>query len=198
MKVVGKNVTKIDAFKLARGEPVFTDDFTRPRMLYAKVLRSPHPHARILNVDATAALKRDGVVDVIWHKDVKAIPYTRAGQSYPEPSPYDTLILSPKARFIGDRVAVVVAESVAQATDALDHIVVDYEELPALTDMDEALANSEILIHDQRRRADRQAGRRCRRRAQGMRSGRDPRLPSAAGSGQPYRTAYLHRLGRRG
>jgi len=148
MKVVGKNVTKIDAFKLARGEPVFTDDFTRPGMLYAKVLRSPHPHARILNVDATAALKMDGVVDVIWHKDVKAIPHTRAGQSYPEPSPYDTLILSPKARFIGDRVAVVVAESVAQATDALDHIVVDYEELPALTDMDEALTNSEILIHE--------------------------------------------------
>ena len=148
MKVVGKNVTKIDAFKLARGEPVFTDDFTRPGMLYAKVLRSPHPHARILNVDATAALKMDGVVDVIWHKDVKAIPHTRAGQSYPEPSPYDTLILSPKARFIGDRVAVVVAESVAQATDALDHIVVDYQELPALTDMDEALTNSEILIHE--------------------------------------------------
>jgi len=148
MKVVGKNVTKIDAFKLARGEPVFTDDFTRPRMLYAKVLRSPHPHARILNVDATAALKMDGVVDVIWHRDVKAIPHTRAGQSYPEPSPYDTLILSPKARFIGDRVAVVVAESVAQATDALAHIVVEYEELPALTDMDEALTNSEILIHE--------------------------------------------------
>ncbi len=149
MKVVGKNVTKIDAFKLARGEPVFTDDFTRRGMLYAKVLRSPHPHAKILNVDVTAARKLDGVVDVIWHRDVKAIPYTRAGQSYPEPSPYDTLILSPKVRFIGDRVAVVVAESVAQATDALEHIVVEYEELPALTDMDEALVNSEILIHEE-------------------------------------------------
>ncbi|MCK9996800.1 MAG: molybdopterin-dependent oxidoreductase [Candidatus Krumholzibacteria bacterium] len=149
MKVVGKNVIKIDAFKLARGEPVFTDDFTRQGMLYAKVLRSPHPHARILNVDAAAALKLDGVVDVIWHRDVKAIPHTRAGQSYPEPSPYDTLILSPKARFIGDRVAVVVAESVAQAIAALDHIVVDYEELPALTDMDQSLTNSEILIHEE-------------------------------------------------
>ncbi len=149
MKVVGKNVTKIDAFKLARGEPVFTDDFTRGGMLYAKVLRSPHAHARILKVDPAAALALDGVVDVIWHQDIKAIPHTRAGQSYPEPSPYDTLILPPKARFIGDRVAVVVAETLAQAEEALEHIVVEYEELPAITDMDEALTNTDILIHEE-------------------------------------------------
>ncbi len=149
MKVVGKNVTKIDAFKLARGEPVFTDDFTRGGMLYAKVLRSPHAHARILKVDPAAALALDGVVDVIWHQDIKAIPHTRAGQSYPEPSPYDTLILPPKARFIGDRVAVVVAETLAQAEVALEHIVVEYEELPAITDMDEALTNTDILIHEE-------------------------------------------------
>ena len=68
-KVVGTNVTKIDAVKLARGEPVFTDDHRPPGMLYAKVLRSPHAHARILEVDATAALAVDGVVDVIWHQD---------------------------------------------------------------------------------------------------------------------------------
>jgi putative selenate reductase molybdopterin-binding subunit len=149
MKVVGKDVTKIDAFKLARGEPVFTDDFTRPGMLYAKVLRSPHAHARIVKVDATAALALEGVVDVIWHPDVKAIPYTRAGQSHPEPSPYDTLVLPPKVRFIGDRVAVVVAETLAQAEAALQHIVVAYEELPALTDMDEALTTTEVLIHEE-------------------------------------------------
>ncbi|MEN8007047.1 MAG: molybdopterin cofactor-binding domain-containing protein [Candidatus Krumholzibacteriota bacterium] len=149
MKVVGRNVTKIDAFKLARGEPVFTDDFHREGMLYAKVLRSPHPHAKILNVNASAALELDGVVDVIWHRDVKAIPHTRAGQSHPEPSPYDTLVLPPKARFIGDRVAVVVAESAAQATAALARLEVEYEELPALTDMDEALAETEVLIHEE-------------------------------------------------
>ncbi len=148
MKVVGKNVTKIDAFKLARGEPVFTDDFVREGMLYAKVLRSPHAHARILEVDASAALRSEGVVDVIWHRDVKAIPYTRAGQSYPEPSPYDTVIMPDKARFIGDRVAVVVAETLAAAEAALDLVTVRYEELPALTDMDDALANTDILIHE--------------------------------------------------
>ncbi len=149
MKVVGTNVDKIDAFKLARGEPVFTDDFTRPGMLYAKVLRSPHAHARILNGRRQRRpWPCDGVVDVIWHRDVKAIPHTRAGQSHPEPSPYDTVILPHKARFIGDRVAIVVAETLAQAEAALELIEVDYEVLPAITDMDEALADTDVLIHE--------------------------------------------------
>jgi putative selenate reductase molybdopterin-binding subunit len=146
--VVGKNVTKVDAFKLAKGEPVFTDDFTRPGMLYAKVLRSTKAHANILNVDASRALALDGVVDVIWHKDVKPILHTRAGQSYPEPSPYDTLVLSKKVRFIGDRVAVVAAKDLATAERALDLIEVEYEELPAITDMDEALTRTDVLIHE--------------------------------------------------
>ena len=146
---VGQNVEKVDAFKLARGEAVFTDDFTRPGMLWAKVLRSPHPHARIVNVDATRALALDGVIDVIWHHDVKAIPHTRAGQSHPEPSPYDTVIMPAKARFIGDRVAVVAAESLALAERALALIEVQYEELPAITDMDEALTRTDVLIHEE-------------------------------------------------
>jgi putative selenate reductase molybdopterin-binding subunit len=147
-EVVGKNVTKIDAFKLARGEPAYTDDFTRPDMLFAKVLRSPHAHARILSVDTSAALALPGVVDVIWHQDVKPILHTRAGQSYPEASPYDTVILPEKARFIGDRVAVVAAESLAIAEKALGLIQVQYEELPAITDMHEALTRTDVLIHE--------------------------------------------------
>ncbi len=147
-QVVGKNVTKIDALKLAAGKPAFTDDFTRTGMLYAKVLRSPHAHARIKNVDASRALALDGVVDVIWHPDVQAIPHTRAGQSYPEPSPYDTLILPQKARFIGDRVAVVAADTLAAAERALELIEVEYEVLPAITDMEEALTRTDVLIHE--------------------------------------------------
>lgn len=146
--VVGKNVTKVDAFKLARGEPVFTDDFTRPGMLHAKVLRSPHAHARILEVDASRALALDGVVDVIWHRDVPAIAHTRAGQSYPEPSPYDTFVMPDKARFIGDRVAVVAAEDPATAERALKLVDVKYEVLPAITDMHEALVRTDVLIHE--------------------------------------------------
>jgi len=148
MSVVGRNVTKVDAFKLARGEAVYTDDINLPSMLYAKVLRSPHAHARIVEVDASKALALEGVVSVLWHKDVKAIPHTRAGQSYPEPSPYDTVIMPDKARFIGDRVAVVAAESLLAAERALDLIEVTYEVLPAITDMDEARTKTDVLIHE--------------------------------------------------
>lgn len=147
-KVVGSNVPKIDAFKLARGEPVFTDDFRPAGMLWCKVLPSPHAHARILNVDPREALGLPGVIDVIWHRDAKPILHTRAGQSYPEPSPYDTVMLPDKARFIGDRVAVVVAETLAAAEAALRLIKVDYEVLPAITDMDEALRRTDVLIHE--------------------------------------------------
>jgi putative selenate reductase molybdopterin-binding subunit len=145
---VGRNVAKIDAFKLARGEPVFTDDIHPAGMLWAKVLPSPHAHARIVKVDASRALALDGVVDVAWHAQVKAIPHTRAGQSHPEPSPWDTVIMPEKARFIGDRVAVVVAETLEAAEQALGLIDVQYEVLPALTDMDEALARTDVLVHE--------------------------------------------------
>ncbi len=146
---VGRNVTKIDAFKLARGEPVFTDDVHPQGMLWAKVLGSPHAHARIVNVDASRALALPGVVDVAWHAQVRAIPHTRAGQSHPEPSPWDTVILPAKARFIGDRVAVVVAETLEAAEQAIGLIDVRYEVLPALTDMDEALARTDVLVHEE-------------------------------------------------
>lgn len=145
---VGRNVIKIDAFKLARGEPVFTDDVHPNGMLWAKVLASPHAHARIVDVDVSRALQVEGVVDIAWHAQVRAIPHTRAGQSHPEPSPWDTVILPEKARFIGDRVAVVVAETLAAAERALELIDVQYEVLPALTDMDEALARTDVLIHE--------------------------------------------------
>ncbi len=146
---VGHNVEKVDAFKLARGEAVYTDDITRPGMLTAKVLRSPHAHARIVKVDVSAAMALEGVADVIWHEDVKAIAHTRAGQSYPEPSPYDTVIMPHKARFIGDRVAVVAADTAAIAEKALKLIEVQYEILPAICDMDEALERTDVLVHEE-------------------------------------------------
>ncbi len=146
--VIGRDVTKIDARKLARGEPVFTDDFVLPDMLFAKVKRSPHAHARIKNVDTESALAVPGVEAVLWHQDVPAIPHTRAGQSYPEPSPYDTLVLPDKARFVGDRVAVVAAQSIELAEQACELIDVDYEILPAVFDMETALAEGAPLIHE--------------------------------------------------
>ncbi|MBT7311720.1 molybdopterin-dependent oxidoreductase, partial [bacterium] len=144
----GCNVPKIDGDKLVRGLPAFVDDITPAGLLYAKVLRSPHAHARIKNVDITKAMALAGVVDVIWHKDVKQIPHTRAGQSYPEPSPYDYTVMPTKARFIGDRVAVVVAVSLRIAEDALGLIDVEYEVLPSVTDFTQAL-DSDVLIHEE-------------------------------------------------
>jgi len=146
--VVGRSVTKIDAEKLASGAPAFTDDFSPSGMLFAKVLRSPHAHARILRVDATQALTSPEVHAVLWHRDVKAILHTRAGQSHPEPSPYDTVVLPDKARLIGDRVAVVAAESLPAAEQACRHIDVDYEILPAICDMEQALGETATLIHE--------------------------------------------------
>jgi putative selenate reductase molybdopterin-binding subunit len=148
LATVGENVEKIDARKLARGEPVFTDDVSLPGMLFAKVLRSPHPHARIRNVDASRALAHPEVACVLWHRDVKPILHTRAGQSHPEPSPHDTVILPDKARFVGDRVAFVAATSLAAAEEALELIAVEYEELPSIHDMDEALGRTDVLIHE--------------------------------------------------
>ncbi len=149
LRTVGVSEPKHDGRPLARGEPVFTDDFTLPGMLYAKVLASPHPHARIVRVDKSRALAHPDVVAVLCHADVKPIPHTRAGQSWPEPSPYDTVILPSKARFVGDRVAVVAARTLRAAEEALELIDVQYEVLPALLDPEQALARPDVLIHEE-------------------------------------------------
>ena len=209
---VGRNVAKIDAFKLARGEPVFTDDIHPAGMLWAKVLplaARARAHREASTPRAPCALP--GVVDVAWHAQVKAIPHTRAGQSHPEPSPWDTVILPEKARFIGDRVAVVVAETLAPRRQALGLIDVQYEVLPALTDMDEALrahrradprgarpARHRRGRPQQRGGAHRQAGGRRRRRAEDLRPRRRAHLLAAAGAGQPHRAARGHLLAGRG
>jgi putative selenate reductase molybdopterin-binding subunit len=147
-RAVGTNVVKIDAARLVQGRPAFTDDFTLPGMLHARVLRSPHAHARIVSVDTSRALAHPEVAAVLWHRDVEPILHTRAGQSHPEPSPYDTVILPGKARFVGDRVAVVAAQTDEAAAEALGLLAVEYEELPAILDMDEALRRTDVLIHE--------------------------------------------------
>ena len=145
---VGVDVPKSDGEKLVRGRPVFTDDVLPSGCLFAKVLRSPHAHARIVALDASRALADPEVVAVLWHPDVPQIPHTRAGQSHPEPSPWDTTILPTKARFVGDRVAVVAAETLAAAERALELIDVEYEVLPAIHDPAAALDADAPMIHE--------------------------------------------------
>jgi putative selenate reductase molybdopterin-binding subunit len=118
-------------------------------MLHAKILGSPHAHARILDIDTTEAEKLPGVVIVLTHKNVPRVAHTTAGQGYPEPSPYDAFMFDTKVRFVGDRVACVAAESAEIAEQALKLINVKYEVLPAVFDVREAVKDGAPVIHDE-------------------------------------------------
>ncbi len=147
MKVVGHATARVDGLALAKGKPVFADDLHLPGPLHLKILRSPTAHARIARIDATAALRLRGVAAVLTHEDFRPHLYTTAGQGYPEPSPRDTRILDERVRFVGDRVAFVAAESIETAERALGLIDVEYEQLPAVFDPEEAL-RGEVLLHE--------------------------------------------------
>lgn len=147
--VVGKPEQKVDAIKLAKGNPAFVDDIEMRGMLYAKLLVSPHAHARILDIDDSAALALPGVHAVIHYKNVERVMYASGGQSYPNPPPYDQVSFDNKVRHVGDRVAAVAAESLALAEEALKLIKVDYEVLPAVLDERDAIKPGAPVIHDE-------------------------------------------------
>lgn len=146
---VGKPEHKVDAVKLVQGKPAFTADFERRGMLIAKVLHSPHAHARIRSIDVSAARALPGVAAVLTWQDIPRVVYSTAGQSDPIPGPLDSFSLDNKVRFVGDRVAFVAAESEEIANQALQLITVDYEILPALLDSTEAEGEYAPRIHDE-------------------------------------------------
>jgi putative selenate reductase molybdopterin-binding subunit len=147
-KTVGKPEKKLDAIKLVQGKPAFAADIEPRALLHAKVLRSPHAHAMIKSIDASRARELPGVAAVLTWQDVPRVVYSTAGQSDPIPGPLDTFSLDRKVRFVGDRVAFVAAETAEIAEKALSLIEVEYEILPAILDMREALDNPTIL-HDE-------------------------------------------------
>lgn len=147
--VVGKPEVKVDAVKLAQGRPVFTDDFRLDGMLYGALLPSPHAHARIKRIDASRARALPGVYAILTHEDLPRIKYASGGQSYPQPLPYDQVCLDNKVRHVGDRVAVVAAETPELAQEALELIEVEYEVLPAVVDMEDAMREGAPVIHDE-------------------------------------------------
>src|ERR1035438_4751750 len=104
---------------------------------------------QIGRIDTAKAKALSGVHAVLTYKDVPRVPHTTAGQAWPEPSPYDTYLLDSKVRFVGDRVAAVAAESRAIAEQALRLIEVDYEILPAVLDMEQAMSPGAAVIHDE-------------------------------------------------
>ena len=126
LKRVGQNIKKVDGYGLAAGAPVFVADELPRDTAYLAMVFSPHAHARIIDIDASQALEMDGVLAVYTYKDVPRVIHTTAGQGYPEPSPYDTFMLDSKVRFVGDRVAAVVAEDPHIARVAASKVRVEY------------------------------------------------------------------------
>jgi len=149
LKTVGKPELKVDGNKLAKGKPAFTDDVYMKDMLYGELLTSPHAHARIKNIDTSKALALDGVHAVMTYKDVPRVKYATGGQSYPQPIPHDQVSLDDKVRHVGDRVAIVAAETRKIAQKALKLINVEYEVLPAVLDAEEAMQEGAPVIHDE-------------------------------------------------
>jgi len=146
---VGKPDPKVDALKLVQGKPAFAADFEISNLLVAKVLHSPHAHALIKHIDVQKARQLPGVAAVLTWQDVPRVIYSTAGQSDPIPGPLDTFSLDRKVRFVGDRVALVAAESEAIAEQALKLIEVEYELLPALLDPAQAQNPDAPQLHDE-------------------------------------------------
>ncbi|MDC0033429.1 xanthine dehydrogenase family protein molybdopterin-binding subunit [Alphaproteobacteria bacterium] len=151
MNYIGQSVPRLEDRRLLRGEGQFVDDVTLPNMAVMAILRSPHAHARIRSVDLSAARAFSGVIDAFSAKDLDSdlplIPLRL--------TPFDGFerflqapIADQKVRFVGEPVAVVVADSRAVAEDALERIVVDYDILPAVVHLDMAAAG-DVLVHEE-------------------------------------------------
>ena len=145
-KVVGQPCRKKDSMQLLLGKPVYTSDVVPGGALAVRLLRSPHANAMVKSVDVSLARKVPGVVDVYTWQDVPATRFAIAGQTYPEPSPYDRLILDRHVRFVGDPVAIIAAENDKAARRAMRLVKVEYEVLPEVTDPHAALDNP-VLVH---------------------------------------------------
>ena len=146
MKAVNQPIRKKDAMALVTGKPVFMDDLVPKDCLIVKLLRSPHANAIVKEIDKTAAEKVPGIEAIYTWEDVPQQRFTTAGQTYPEATPYDRLILDQHVRFVGDPVAIIAGEDEACVEKAMRLIKVKYEVLPAILDFHVAKDN-EILVH---------------------------------------------------
>ena len=146
MRVVGQPVRKKDAMSLVTGKPVYMDDLAPKDCLIVKVLRSPHANAIVEEVNTKIAMKVPGIEAIYTWEDVPKHRFAQAGQTYPEWSPYDRLILDQHVRFVGDAVAIIAGEDEACVDRAMKMIKVKYKVLPAVLDYHKAKDN-EVLVH---------------------------------------------------
>ena len=148
MKTVNQPVRKKDAMQLVTGQPVYMDDVIPQDCLIVKLLRSPHANAIVKNIDTSRAMLVPGMEVIYTWKDVdqNARRYTQAGQTCPEMSPYDRLVIDRHVRFAGDVVAILAGKDETCVDKAMKLIQVEYEVLPAVLDFHTALDNP-TLVH---------------------------------------------------
>ena len=148
MKTVNQSMRKKDAMQLVTGQPVYMDDVIPQNCLIVKLLRSPHANAIVQEIDTSRALLVPGIEAIYTWKDVdqQGRRYTQAGQTYPEPSPYDRLVIDRHVRFAGDVVAILAGKDEKCVDKAMKLIKVRYEVLPAVLDYHTALDNP-VLVH---------------------------------------------------
>ena len=143
---INQPVHKKDSMQLLLGKPVYVEDIAPKDALAVKLLRSPHANAIVEEINVSVAKKVPGVVDIYTWEDVPKQRFAIAGQTYPEPSPYDRLILDRHVRFVGDVVAIIAAENEKAALKAMKLIKVNYKILEPVLDFHQAKDN-EILVH---------------------------------------------------
>ena len=153
---IGQPVRRVEDQRFLSGTGRYVDDITLPRQCYGVVVQSPHAHARIKSIDAGAARAADGVICVLTGKDVQADGLGSIPPVMPEdmggPKGYRTfwpLLIADKVRAVGERIAFVVAETLAQARDAAELIEVDYEMLPAVTSVEAAIKDGAPAVWDE-------------------------------------------------
>ena len=141
--VINTRVPRVDARAKATGEASYAADLSLPNMLYGAVLQSPLAHAKILNIDVTQAKKLPGVRDIVTAKEAPSVKYGVSPARYDE-----TIFCIDKARYVGDEIAAVAAEDLETAREAISLIKVEYEELPAYLDIESAMRDGAIPLHD--------------------------------------------------
>lgn len=148
MKVVNQPLRKKDAMQLVTGQPVYVDDVTPRDCLCVKLLRSPHANAIVKSINKTAAMKVPGMEAIFTWEDVDqdGRRYTQAGQTYPEASPYDRLVIDRHVRFVGDAVAILAGADEKCVDKAMKLVKVEYEVLEPVLDFHTAKDNP-VLVH---------------------------------------------------
>jgi CO/xanthine dehydrogenase Mo-binding subunit len=143
LQVVGTSATRVEGIEKVTGEALYTGDIELPGMVYAKILRSPLPHARVVRIDKQRAERTPGVLTVLTRDDLVGINYVY-GSIYKDQS----IVALDRVRYVGDPVVAVAAESEDAAEEALALVDVEYEDLPAVTDIEAAIASGAPLVHE--------------------------------------------------